>query len=50
MRSIFLLLAAANAAKCKKKTRDLGFKKEIGKFGLMKCAECPDGATGTVGV
>ena len=49
MRSIVLLLAAANAAKCKKKTRDLGFKKEIDKLGLMKCAECPDGATGIAG-
>ncbi|CBY11336.1 unnamed protein product [Oikopleura dioica] len=47
MRSFFVLLFAANAAKCKKKTRDLGIKKEIDKLGLMKCAECPKGATGS---
>ena len=46
MRSVFVLLLAANAAKCKKKTRDLGFRKEIDKLGLMKCAECPIGSTG----
>jgi len=46
MRSFFVLLFAANAAKCKKKTRDLGIRKEIDKLGLMKCAECPKGATG----
>ena len=41
-----MLFLAASAAKCKKKTRDLGIRKEIDKLGLMKCAECPTGATG----